>query len=52
VAGGIIAEAAGLFAVSNVDDILMLSLFFGRSAGQPARSGGSWPGSISASPPS
>jgi cadmium resistance protein CadD (predicted permease) len=35
VAGGIIVEAAGLFAVSNVDDILVLSLFFGRSAGQP-----------------
>jgi cadmium resistance protein CadD (predicted permease) len=30
----IIAEAAGLFAVTNVDDILVLSLFFGRSAGQ------------------
>lgn len=33
---GIVAEAAGLFAVSNVDDILMLALFFGRSAGQPS----------------
>jgi cadmium resistance protein CadD (predicted permease) len=32
---GIVAEAAGLFAVSNVDDILVLSLFFGRAAGQP-----------------
>ena len=31
---GIVAEAAGLFAVTNVDDIFMLSLFFGRSAGQ------------------
>jgi cadmium resistance protein CadD (predicted permease) len=31
---GIAAEAAGLFAVTNVDDILVLSLFFGRSAGQ------------------
>ena len=31
---GIVAEAAGLFAVTNVDDILVLSLFFGRSAGQ------------------
>jgi hypothetical protein len=29
---GIVAEAAGLFAVTNVDDILVLSLFFGRSA--------------------
>ena len=32
--GGIVAEAVGLFAVTNVDDILVLSLFFGRSAGQ------------------
>ncbi|HVT68783.1 MAG TPA: cadmium resistance transporter [Trebonia sp.] len=31
---GIAAEAAGLFAATNVDDILVLSLFFGRSAGQ------------------
>jgi cadmium resistance protein CadD (predicted permease) len=30
---GIVAEAAGLFAVSNVDDIVVLSLFFGRGAG-------------------
>ena len=30
----IVAEAAGLFAVTNVDDIVVLSLFFGRSAGQ------------------
>lgn len=30
----IVAEAAGLFAVTNVDDIVILSLFFGRSAGQ------------------
>lgn len=33
---GIVAEAAGLFAVSNVDDILVLALFFGRSAGRPS----------------
>lgn len=33
---GIVAEAAGLFAVTNVDDILLLSLFFGRSAGRSA----------------
>jgi cadmium resistance protein CadD (predicted permease) len=32
---GIVAEAAGLFAVTNVDDIVVLSLFFGRTAGQP-----------------
>jgi cadmium resistance protein CadD (predicted permease) len=31
---GIVAEAAGLFAMTNVDDILVLSLFFGRSAGR------------------
>jgi cadmium resistance protein CadD (predicted permease) len=31
---GIVAEAAGLFAITNVDDIVVLSLFFGRSAGQ------------------
>ena len=31
----IVAEAAGLFAITNVDDIVVLSLFFGRSAGQP-----------------
>jgi cadmium resistance protein CadD (predicted permease) len=30
----IVAAAAGLFAVTNVDDIVILSLFFGRSAGQ------------------
>ncbi len=32
---GIVAEAAGLFAVTNVDDIVVLSLFFGRTAGRP-----------------
>jgi cadmium resistance protein CadD (predicted permease) len=31
---GIVAEAAGLFAATNVDDIVVLSLFFGRSAGR------------------
>ncbi|MFJ6387300.1 cadmium resistance transporter [Streptomyces sp. NPDC091972] len=30
---GIIGQAAGLFAVTNVDDILILSLFFARGAG-------------------
>lgn len=29
---GIVAEAAGLFAITNVDDIVVLSLFFGRGA--------------------
>jgi cadmium resistance protein CadD (predicted permease) len=33
--GGIVAAAAGLFAITNVDDIVVLSLFFGRSAGLP-----------------
>jgi cadmium resistance protein CadD (predicted permease) len=32
---GIVAEAVGLFAITNVDDLLVLSLYFGRSAGQP-----------------
>jgi cadmium resistance protein CadD (predicted permease) len=31
---GIVAEAAGLFVVSNVDDIVVVSLFFGRGRGQ------------------
>jgi cadmium resistance protein CadD (predicted permease) len=31
---GVIAEAAGLFAVTNVDDIVILSLFFAQGAGQ------------------
>jgi hypothetical protein len=41
---GFIAEAAGLFAVTNLDDIVILSLFFAQGAGQqpgsspPARS--------------
>lgn len=30
----VVAEAAGLFAVTNVDDIVVLSLFFGRGADQ------------------
>ena len=30
---GIVAQAAGLFAVTNIDDILLLSLFFARGAG-------------------
>ncbi len=30
---GIVAEAVGLFVVTNVDDILVLSLFFGRGTG-------------------
>ena len=31
---GIIAEAAGLFAVTNLDDIVILSLFFAQGAGE------------------
>ena len=31
---GVIAAAAGLFAVTNFDDIVILSLFFARGAGQ------------------
>ena len=33
-AAGVIAEAAGLFAVTNFDDIVILSLFFAQGAGQ------------------
>ncbi|MFF2786640.1 cadmium resistance transporter [Streptomyces sp. NPDC058049] len=32
---GIIGQAAGLFAVTNIDDILILSLFFAQGAGHP-----------------
>jgi cadmium resistance protein CadD (predicted permease) len=31
---GVTAQAAGLFAVTNVDDIVILSLFFAQGAGQ------------------
>ncbi|WP_435233991.1 hypothetical protein [Streptomyces sp. Tue6028] len=31
----IIGEAAGLFAVTNIDDILVLALFFAQGAGRP-----------------
>ena len=37
---GVIAGAAGLFAVTNFDDIVILSLFFAQGAGQRARPGG------------
>ena len=30
---GLVAEAVGLFAVTNVDDVVILSLFFGQGAG-------------------
>lgn len=31
---GLVAEAVGLFAVTNLDDLVVLALFFGRGAGQ------------------
>lgn len=32
---GVVGQAAGLFAVTNVDDIVILALFFARGAGHP-----------------
>ena len=32
---GVVGEAAALFAVTNVDDLLVLALFFGQAAGRP-----------------
>ncbi|MFG3099079.1 hypothetical protein ACGFZL_00855 [Streptomyces sp. NPDC048182] len=32
---GIIGQAAALFAVTNIDDILVLALFFAQGAGHP-----------------
>ncbi|MFJ4889984.1 cadmium resistance transporter [Streptomyces sp. NPDC088788] len=32
---GIIGQAAGLFAVTNIDDLLVLALFFAQGAGHP-----------------
>jgi cadmium resistance protein CadD (predicted permease) len=32
---GVIGQAIGLFAVTNIDDILVLALFFGQGAGHP-----------------
>ncbi|MGH3265343.1 MAG: cadmium resistance transporter [Trebonia sp.] len=37
--GNMVSEAVGLFAVTNIDDLLLLSLFFGRSAEQPSAAG-------------
>ncbi|GAA1748172.1 cadmium resistance transporter [Nonomuraea bangladeshensis] len=31
--GGVVAQAAGLFAVTNVDDLVLLALFFAQAAG-------------------
>ena len=36
-AAGVIGQAAGLFAVTNIDDIVILALFFAQGAGQPRR---------------
>jgi cadmium resistance protein CadD (predicted permease) len=36
---GVIAEAAGLFTVTNLDDIVILSLFFAQGTGQPGSAG-------------
>ena len=36
---GLIAEAAGLFAVTNLDDIVVLSLFFAQGAGEHGSAG-------------
>jgi cadmium resistance protein CadD (predicted permease) len=30
---GVVGQAVGLFTVTNIDDILILALFFGRGAG-------------------
>jgi cadmium resistance protein CadD (predicted permease) len=38
---GIVAGAVGLFAVTNVDDLVLLSLYFGRSTGEPTTGKGS-----------
>ncbi|WP_327089560.1 cadmium resistance transporter [Nonomuraea sp. NBC_01738] len=35
---GLIGKAAGLFAVTNVDDLLILALFFAQAAGRPGAS--------------
>ncbi|MBM2615761.1 cadmium resistance transporter [Actinoplanes sp. LDG1-06] len=32
----VVGQAIGLFAVTNIDDILILALFFGQGAGRPA----------------
>ncbi|RZT85678.1 cadmium resistance protein CadD (predicted permease) [Pseudonocardia sediminis] len=32
---GVVAQAAGMFAVTNIDDILILALFFARVRGRP-----------------
>jgi cadmium resistance protein CadD (predicted permease) len=32
--GGIVGQAAGMFAITNIDDILILSIFFGQAKGR------------------
>ena len=39
-AAGVIAEAAGLFAVTNLDDIVICRCFSPRAPGSAARPGG------------
>lgn len=34
-----VAQAVGLFALTNVDDLLLLSMYFGRRTGQPGEGG-------------
>ncbi|MFD5721580.1 hypothetical protein [Streptomyces sp. NPDC127036] len=38
---GIIGQAAGVFAVTNIDDILILALFFAQGADHPGSTAGS-----------
>src|SRR5262249_24969105 len=52
VSAGLVAEAAGLFAVTNFDDIVVLSLFSFRAPGGPARAVESSLASTSPSPQS
>jgi cadmium resistance protein CadD (predicted permease) len=33
---GLLGQAAGMFAVTNVDDMLVLAVFFGQAAGKRA----------------
>ncbi|SEB28996.1 Cadmium resistance protein CadD, predicted permease [Amycolatopsis tolypomycina] len=36
---GLLGRAAAMFAVTNVDDLVLLAVFFGQAAGQPGRRG-------------
>jgi hypothetical protein len=46
---GWIWQAAALFAVTNIDDIVVLSIFFGRTSNTPTAAARPWPGNTSAS---